>query len=40
MDQRGSDSGEMRTSMVTMLRGQWAMEVLPTFLVFLHFCPN
>lgn len=25
MDQHGSDSGEMGTSTITMLRGQWAM---------------
>ena len=36
MDQRGSDSGEMGTSTITMLRCQWAM-VLPTFSGFLTF---
>jgi len=37
MDQRGSDSGEMRTSMVTMLRGQWAMGGSPDLFGFLTF---
>ena len=37
MDQRGSDSGEMGTSTIKTLRGQWTMGGSPDLFGFLTF---